>query len=107
MPRLTIAEAVAGRVVDEGDLEADGSVTVFLGCGGALGARVVRERDQGAVLSPTRVMSADHLRAGVRVNFVIPARRTHPVGRTILDKPDDPEAERRALDSWQPHGPLV
>ncbi|WP_457100783.1 SDR family NAD(P)-dependent oxidoreductase [Microbacterium sp. P5_E9] len=69
--------------------------------------RAVYSASKGAVLSLTRAMAADHLREGVRVNCVNPGTADTPwVGR-LLDRSDDPEAERRALEARQPHGRLV
>ena len=69
--------------------------------------RAAYSASKGAVLSLTRAMAADHLREGVRVNCVNPGTADTPwVGR-LLDKADDPDAERRALEARQPHGRLV
>ena len=52
-------------------------------------------------------MAADHLREGIRVNCVNPGTADTPwVGR-LMERADDPEAERRALEARQPHGRLV
>lgn len=69
--------------------------------------RALYSASKGAVLSLTRAMAADHLREGVRVNCVIPGTADTPwVGR-LLDRADDPAAERVALEARQPHGRLV
>jgi NAD(P)-dependent dehydrogenase (short-subunit alcohol dehydrogenase family) len=52
-------------------------------------------------------MAADHLAEGIRVNCVNPGTADTPwVGR-LLDSAADPEAEREALATRQPHGRLV
>jgi 2-keto-3-deoxy-L-fuconate dehydrogenase len=62
---------------------------------------------KGAVLSLTLGMAADLVRDGVRVNAVSPGTTDTPwVGR-LLDRADDPAAERVALNARQPHGRLV
>ena len=69
--------------------------------------RALYSASKGAVLSLTRAMAADHLREGVRVNCVIPGAADTPwVGR-LLERADDPAAERVALEARQPHGRLV
>lgn len=72
-----------------------------------LPARVLYAASKGAVLSMTMAMAADHLREGIRVNCVNPGTADTPwVGR-LLEKAEDPEAERSALEARQPHGRLV
>jgi 2-keto-3-deoxy-L-fuconate dehydrogenase len=62
---------------------------------------------KGAVLALTRAMAADHLREGVRVNCVNPGTADTPwIGR-LLERAEDPAAERAALNARQPHGRLV
>lgn len=52
-------------------------------------------------------MAADHVREGIRVNCVNPGTADTPwVGR-LLDRADDPDAERAALNARQPMGRLV
>lgn len=69
--------------------------------------RALYSASKGAVTALTRAMAADHLREGIRVNCVNPGTADTPwVGR-LLDAADDPGAERRALESRQPHGRLV
>ena len=52
-------------------------------------------------------MAADHLREGIRVNCVSPGTADTPwIGR-LLERADDPAAERAALNARQPHGRLV
>ena len=72
-----------------------------------LPSRVLYSASKGAVLSMTLAMAADHIREGIRVNCVNPGTADTPwIGR-LLDKADDPAAERAALEARQPHGRLV
>jgi NAD(P)-dependent dehydrogenase (short-subunit alcohol dehydrogenase family) len=69
--------------------------------------RALYSASKGAVLSLSRAMAADHLGEGIRVNCVSPGTADTPwVGR-LLEKADDPAAERAALNARQPHGRLV
>jgi NAD(P)-dependent dehydrogenase (short-subunit alcohol dehydrogenase family) len=69
--------------------------------------RALYSASKGAVVALTRAMAADHLAEGIRVNCVNPGTADTPwVGR-LLDKADDPRAERAALEARQPHGRLV
>nr|WP_296071346.1 SDR family oxidoreductase [uncultured Actinoplanes sp.] len=69
--------------------------------------RALYSATKGAVLSLTLAMAADHLREGIRVNCVNPGTADTPwIGR-LLEKADDPEAERAALEARQPTGRLV
>jgi NAD(P)-dependent dehydrogenase (short-subunit alcohol dehydrogenase family) len=69
--------------------------------------RALYSATKGAVLALTRAMAADHLSEGIRVNCVNPGTADTPwVGR-LLEKADDPVAERAALEARQPHGRLV
>lgn len=69
--------------------------------------RVLYSASKGAVHSMTRAMAADHIREGIRVNCVVPGTANTPwIGR-LLDRADDPAAERAALNARQPHGRLV
>ncbi|MEO6826542.1 MAG: SDR family oxidoreductase [Microbacteriaceae bacterium] len=69
--------------------------------------RALYSASKGAVLALTRAMAADHLREGIRVNCVNPGTADTPwIGR-LLEKADDPAAERAALEARQPHGRLV
>ena len=69
--------------------------------------RALYSASKGAVLSLTRAMAADHLREGIRVNCVNPGTADTPwIGR-LLERAEDPVAERVALNSRQPHGRLV
>ena len=69
--------------------------------------RALYSASKGAVLSLTLAMAADHLHEGIRVNCVNPGTTDTPwIGR-LLDKADDPAAERAALEARQPSGRLV
>ncbi len=69
--------------------------------------RVLYSASKGAVLALTRAMAADHLQEGIRVNCVNPGTADTPwIGR-LLDRAEDPDAERAALNARQPHGRLV
>ncbi|MEU5822400.1 MULTISPECIES: SDR family NAD(P)-dependent oxidoreductase [Streptomyces] len=69
--------------------------------------RALYSASKGAVLALTLAMAADHVREGVRVNCVNPGTADTPwVGR-LLDRADDPAAERAALAARQPLGRLV
>ena len=69
--------------------------------------RALYSASKGAVAALTRAMAADHLREGIRVNAVNPGTADTPwIGR-LLQKADDPSAERAALNARQPHGRLV
>jgi len=69
--------------------------------------RALYSASKGAVLSLTRAMAADHLSEGIRVNCVSPGTADTPWVSRLLEKADDPAAERAALNARQPHGRLV
>jgi NAD(P)-dependent dehydrogenase (short-subunit alcohol dehydrogenase family) len=69
--------------------------------------RVLYSATKGAVLSMTLAMAADLLPEGIRVNAVNPGTADTPwIGR-LLERTDDPAAERAALNARQPHGRMV
>ncbi|SNY67139.1 SDR family NAD(P)-dependent oxidoreductase [Paractinoplanes atraurantiacus] len=69
--------------------------------------RALYSATKGAVQSLTLAMAADHLPEGIRVNCVNPGTADTPwIGR-LLEKADDPSAERAALEARQPSGRLV
>lgn len=69
--------------------------------------RALYSASKGAIAALTRAMAADHLAEGIRVNAVSPGTADTPwIGR-LLEKADDPAAERAALEARQPHGRLV
>ncbi|MEU3505703.1 SDR family oxidoreductase [Streptomyces hundungensis] len=69
--------------------------------------RALYSAAKGAVLSLTLAMAADHVREGVRVNCVNPGTADTPWVARLLDRADDPDAERAALRGRQPMGRLV
>lgn len=69
--------------------------------------RALYSASKGAVLSLTLAMAADHVREGVRVNCVNPGTADTPwIGR-LLERAEDPAAERAALEARQPMGRMV
>ncbi|MCX0242970.1 SDR family NAD(P)-dependent oxidoreductase [Streptomyces drozdowiczii] len=91
--------------------ERPGAVSITHTCSIAATAglpqRALYSASKGAVLALTLAMAADHVREGVRVNCVNPGTADTPwIGR-LLDRADDPAAERAALNARQPLGRLV
>ena len=91
--------------------ERPGAVSITHTCSIAATAglpqRALYSASKGAVLSLTLAMAADHVREGVRVNCVNPGTADTPwIGR-LLDRAEDPAAERAALNARQPLGRLV
>ncbi|MFI0787896.1 SDR family NAD(P)-dependent oxidoreductase [Streptomyces lydicus] len=90
---------------------APGTVSITHTCSIAATAglpqRALYSASKGAVLSLTLAMAADHLREGIRVNCVNPGTADTPwIGR-LLERADDPAAERAALHARQPMGRMV
>lgn len=69
--------------------------------------RVLYSASKGAVEAMTLAMAADWAREGIRVNAVLPGTANTPWIQRLLERADDPAAERRALEARQPHGRLV
>ncbi|HEY6748758.1 MAG TPA: SDR family oxidoreductase [Mycobacteriales bacterium] len=69
--------------------------------------RALYSASKGAVLALTRAMAADHLAEGIRVNCVNPGTADTPWVARLLERADDPVAERAALEARQPSGRLV
>lgn len=69
--------------------------------------RAVYSASKGAVLALTFAMATDHVREGVRVNCVSPGTVSTPFVERMLQKFDDPIAERAALDARQATGRMV
>ncbi|MEV4685690.1 SDR family NAD(P)-dependent oxidoreductase [Streptomyces kurssanovii] len=90
---------------------ASGSVSVTHTCSIAATAglpqRALYSASKGAVLSLTLAMAADHVREGIRVNCVNPGTADTPWVARLLERAEDPAAERAALEARQPTGRLV
>lgn len=69
--------------------------------------RAVYGASKGAVLALTFAMATDHVREGIRVNCVSPGTVDTPFVNRMLQKFDDPAAERAALDARQATGRMV
>jgi NAD(P)-dependent dehydrogenase (short-subunit alcohol dehydrogenase family) len=69
--------------------------------------RAVYGASKGAVLALTFAMATDHVREGIRVNCVSPGTVNTPFVSKMLQKFDDPAAERAALDARQAIGRMV
>ena len=103
MVRTTRAALPALRRSPSAAIVNTGSIAATAG----LPQRALYSASKGAVLSLTRAMAADHLADGIRVNCVHPGTADTPwIGR-LLERADDPAAERAALEARQPHGRLV
>ena len=103
MVRVTRAALAALRDSDHAAIVNTSSIAATAG----LPDRVLYSATKGAVLSMTLAMAADLLPEGIRVNAVNPGTADTPwIGR-LLQRTDDPEAERAALNARQPHGRLV
>jgi NAD(P)-dependent dehydrogenase (short-subunit alcohol dehydrogenase family) len=103
MVRATRAALPALRRSPSAAIVNTGSIAATAG----IPQRAVYSASKGAVHALTRAMAADHLAEGIRVCAVAPGTADTPwVGR-LLDRADDPAAERAALEARQPHGRLV
>lgn len=92
-----LRESPAAAIVNTGSIAATAG----------LPQRALYSATKGAVLALTRAMAADHLAEGIRVNCVNPGTADTPwIGR-LLERAEDPAAERAALEARQPHGRLV
>ncbi len=80
-----------------------GSVAAEVG----LPQRALYSATKGAVHALTLAMAADHVEDGIRVNAVSPGTADTPWIGKLLDKADDPVAERAGLNARQPMGRLV
>ncbi|MEU6844089.1 SDR family oxidoreductase [Streptomyces sp. NPDC046716] len=101
--RVTRAALPALRASDHAAVVNTCSIAATAG----LPQRALYSASKGAVQSLTLAMAADHIREGIRVNCVNPGTADTPwIGR-LLDKADDPAAERAALEARQPTGRLV
>jgi NAD(P)-dependent dehydrogenase (short-subunit alcohol dehydrogenase family) len=103
MVRVTRAALPALRRSPSAAIVNTGSIAATAG----LPQRAVYSASKGAVHALTRAMAADHLAEGIRVCAVAPGTADTPwIGR-LLERADDPAAERAALEARQPHGRLV
>lgn len=103
MVRMSRAALPALRRSPSAAIVNTGSIAATAG----LPQRALYSATKGAVLALNRAMAADHLPEGIRVNCVNPGTADTPwIGR-LLDRADDPAAERAALEARQPHGRLV
>lgn len=69
--------------------------------------RALYSASKGAVLALTRAMAADHIGEGIRVCCVNPGTADTPWVQRLLDRAEDPAAERVALEARQPSGRMV
>jgi NAD(P)-dependent dehydrogenase (short-subunit alcohol dehydrogenase family) len=103
MVRTTRAALPALRRSPSAAIVNTGSIAATAG----IPQRAVYSASKGAVHALTRAMAADHLAEGIRVCAVAPGTADTPwIGR-LLERADDPAAERTALEARQPHGRLV
>jgi NAD(P)-dependent dehydrogenase (short-subunit alcohol dehydrogenase family) len=103
MVRATRAALPALRRSPSAAIVNTGSIAATAG----IPQRAVYSASKGAVHALTRAMAADHLAEGIRVCAVAPGTADTPwIGR-LLERADDPAAERAALEARQPHGRLV
>jgi NAD(P)-dependent dehydrogenase (short-subunit alcohol dehydrogenase family) len=103
MVRVTRAALPALRRSPSAAIVNTGSIAATAG----LPQRAAYSASKGAVHALTRAMAADHLGDGIRVTAVAPGTADTPwIGR-LLERAEDPAAERAALEARQPHGRLV
>lgn len=69
--------------------------------------RALYSASKGAVLALTLAMATDHVAEGIRVNCVSPGTVSTPFVERMLQRFDDPVAERAALDARQATGRMV
>jgi NAD(P)-dependent dehydrogenase (short-subunit alcohol dehydrogenase family) len=69
--------------------------------------RALYSASKGAVLALTYAMATDHVREGIRVNAVSPGTVHTAFVDRMLERFEDPTAERRALDARQATGRMV
>ncbi|WP_193105479.1 SDR family NAD(P)-dependent oxidoreductase [Brachybacterium sp. FME24] len=101
--RVTTAALPHLRASNSAAVVNTASIASMLG----LPERVLYSASKGAVQAMTLAMAADWVAEGIRVNAVVPGTANTPwIGR-LLEKADDPAAERAALNARQPHGRLV
>ena len=103
MVRATRAALPALRRSPSAAIVNTGSIAATAG----LPQRAAYSASKGAVHALTRAMAADHLAEGIRVCAVAPGTADTPWVGWLLERADDPAAERAALEARQPHGRLV
>ncbi|HSI92267.1 MAG TPA: SDR family oxidoreductase, partial [Jiangellaceae bacterium] len=69
--------------------------------------RALYSASKGAVHALTLAMAADLVTEGIRVNCVAPGTVDTPWVARLLNRAEDPAAERRRLEARQPTGRLV
>ena len=69
--------------------------------------RAVYSASKGALRALTLAMAADEIRHGIRVNCVSPATVEGPWVNGLIERSDDPDATRAALEARQPLGRMV
>lgn len=79
------------------------SIAAFNG----LPQRALYSASKAAVYGLTLAMATDHVREGIRVNCVSPGTVDTPFVARMLQRFDDPVAERAALDARQATGRMV
>ncbi len=86
-----------------------GSIVNICSIAAAVGLpnRAVYSASKGAVQSLTMAMAADLVRDGIRVNAVNPGTADTEWVARLLDRAEDPVAERAALEGRQPIGRLI
>jgi NAD(P)-dependent dehydrogenase (short-subunit alcohol dehydrogenase family) len=80
-----------------------GSIAATVG----LPSRAVYSASKGAVYSLTLAMAADHVEDKIRVNCVNPGTADTPWVQRLLEKAEDPVAEKAALSARQPIRRLI
>ena len=103
MARVTAAALPLLRASDAAAVVNLCSIAALTG----LPQRAVYGASKGAVLALTFAMATDHVREGIRVNCVSPGTVDTPFVNRMLQKFDDPIAERAALDARQATGRMV
>lgn len=103
MMRVARAALPHLRCSDHAAIVNTGSVAGVVG----LPERALYSATKGAVHALTLAMAADHVADSIRVNAVSPGTADTPWIGHLLDRADDPTAERAALEARQPIGRLV
>ncbi|GAA4267014.1 SDR family oxidoreductase [Frondihabitans peucedani] len=101
--RVTAAALPLLRASDHAAVVNLCSIAAFNG----LPLRALYSATKGAVYGLTLAMATDHVREGIRVNCVSPGTVDTPFVARMLERFDDPVAERAALDARQATGRMV